>query len=124
MLDLNNLKKAFEEFTIYRALEMNSINTFSEYFNNELAMKEAAENVLAKLHSRIKNDENSSDLCKLLVCVLAPRCGVQIQRPEHTMNKVEEQVKESIVVLARAYNMLLVLVMISITIVFLLQWLF
>ena len=75
-------------------------------------MKEVAKEVLAKLNSRIKKDEDSSDLCKLLVCVFAPRCSLEIAKPKSTTKKLEEQAK----------NIILVIMAISIVIVFLLQF--
>ena len=50
-------------------------------------MKKVAKEVLDKLNSRIKEDK---DLCKLLVCVVAPRCNLEIKRD---MTKGEELAK-------------------------------
>ena len=54
--------------------EKKAIETFIKYLNNHEVMKRAAKEVLRELASCVEEDD-SEDLCNLLVCVIAPRCG-------------------------------------------------
>ena len=75
-------------------------------------MKILAKEVLAKLDSEIGEEEElSSDVCKLLVCVVAPRFSLEIDSTKINILKGEELLK-----------LILVLIMISLVLVLVLQF--
>lgn len=73
------------EFIQYRDLERDNLEAFhqSHVLSDMKIQKQVALEVLAMLKSRV--DEEDSDLCKLLACVVAPRCCLKIDvaKPPH-----------------------------------------
>ena len=86
--DLKLLEDNFKRFTEYRSLERANLKAFhqSHVHGDTDIQKQVARQVLAKLQSRIE-EEDSEDLYQLLACVVAPRCCLKIDIPKPPRSK-------------------------------------
>ena len=87
--DLKQFEDTFERFKEYRNLERANLKAFHQshvHAGDTEIQKQVARQVLAKLQSRIE-EEDSTDLCQLLACVVAPRCCLKIDIPKPPRSK-------------------------------------
>ena len=74
------------QFIEYRNLERANLKAFHQSHTDVKTQKQVAQQVLAKLQSRME-EEDSSDLCQHLACVVAPRCQLKIDLPKPPRSK-------------------------------------
>ena len=89
--DLKQLEVNFVQFTEYRNLERANLKAFHQthVLGDTEVQKQVAGQVLAKLQSCIEK-EDSSDVCQLLACVVAPRCCLMIDVPNQLIAKSDD----------------------------------